>query len=96
MDFNKLFEDLARAPQVIEKAKVNPVRVVEDSRLDFYSAQEVIDAALASIRARYYEHDFTEIDFRAERLKKALQDAHEIDALEEEELSTQMRVNDET
>ena len=60
---------------------------IEEMEPDWYSAQEILDVLIATLKSRYYEVETNEVEFRAERLKKAMQDCHEIDALEEEEMA---------
>lgn len=52
---------------------------IEEMSPDLYSAQEILEVLIATLRARFYDHDFTEIDWRTQRLVQALQDAHESD-----------------
>lgn len=75
--------------------KPDLVRLIEDARLDFYKAEEILDALISNLACRYYDVDMDEVKHRAEKLKKAMQDAADEDEEHSYRNDTDMRQNDE-
>lgn len=52
--------------------KPDLVRLVEDARLDFEDAEEILDALISNICGRYYDVNMEVVQYRAEKLKGAM------------------------
>lgn len=92
MDFNKLFEEMARIPKVVEGAKERHAiqRDIEEAivqfRPDFIEVHDMLDAFTTALENRY-EQDLSDIHHEMRQLKEALEEAEATkDAYEADEM----------